>query len=482
MNEIKENKNEFDIMQIGNFVNLEKSGSRYKCCCPIHGEKTPSLVLYPETNSWYCFGCNQGGDYIEFIRQLKHFESRSDAYQDITGKKLKSKDILTSIEKEIKLVSKYYQAVLTKSTDGQKALEYIKERGFSENEIEEFEIGYSNGLKGKTLEEIIKKSNELSDDKIKIGLFDFSDSGIFNEKQTCDIFYKRIAFPLYNSHKHLVGFTARTIEENDIKYLNSKEGVFKKNNCFFNYKNALPYIKEKNEVIICEGTFDAMSYYVSGKKNVLATCGCALSKAHLYILKEHASKIILAYDNDKAGINSILKTAKICKEAGFNVETITLKDAKDANEYMQKFGREALLKKASKTNTIYSFIVKMLPKDKQIKKIYNYLNLENVFERNQIIEKVSKYFNIDKTDFTKDYVKTFNLNTIDYFNYILFNLNNHNKKIVLRILDNFITNDERKLLETNSKKDYSYYNAYEIKELCFKFIESKLKDEENELF
>ena len=484
MNDLKE---EFNIFQIEQFVPLQKSGTRYKCCCPIHGEKTPSLVLYPETNTWYCFGCNQGGDYIDFIKLKDNLGSRDEAYEQITGRKSKfhsSEEELKPNERLIAFFHKFYQAILNHDTSAKGALEYLAKRGFDSDDIERYELGFSNGVKMKTFLALAKEYNEKNEKKVPQNEFDIVDLGIINKEGTCDLFFNRILFPLYNANSHLTGFTGRTISSNDeIKYLNSKEGLFKKSNCFFNWKNALPEMKKKEEVIICEGTLDAMSYDKSGAKNVLATCGVALTRTHLAILKKYCKKIILAYDNDKAGIQSILKTARICREAGFEVETIILNDdSKDANEYMLKNGQEALKRRAEKTFSIYNYIYRKVSKEHRMKKIYEFLLLEDVTQVNEILKKISKYLDVEISELNKQLTKAIESDSEELLKLILFQLTKTNQKLIIRILSNFLTNKEKKMLEKIPEtKDYAYYNAYEIKELCFKFIEARIK-EEDELF
>jgi DNA primase len=478
---------EFDILRIQEFVPLERSGNRYKCCCPIHNESKPSLVIYPNTNSWFCFGCNQGGDLIEFVRLYKGLASRGDAYEELTGKKFHQKDIQTPQEHLVEFVSEMYSFILNRTKDGQKVLEYIKNRGFTEEEVKFFKLGYSNGVKKESLIKMIQDRNEIleSNGKKTLPYDDLAllDCGFMNEKLTYDLFCNRLLFPLYSEKKVITGFTGRSLKENDdCKYLNSKEGlVFKKVGAFFNYENALPYIKASEEVIICEGTFDAMSYFVSGKKNVLATCGVALSKLHLAILKRYAKKIILAFDNDSAGIKSVLKTARIVKEAGFEVSTIVLKSAKDANEYMVKFGREKL--KKLKESSIYFYIYKFVEgnDNKKIKAIFNLLKLENEIEKKEILKKISKYLDLSEEYLIREYSKTVEESTSeDIFNLIMFSKTKTTKNLVLRILDKFLTTKQKNLIKNNDERNYAYYNAYNLLELCFKFIEVKLSEEKEE--
>ena len=474
-NKIYEEKN--DIMNIGNFVNLKKQGSNYVCSCPFHNEKTASFVVSPQKNIFKCFGCGKSGDYISFIA-YKDGLSRKEAYYKVMGIE---KRVTVKPSKEIyDIVQTYYNLVLNRTDSGDRIVKYLNKRGFTNEEIEFFKLGYVENKTKEVLEQVGKERN--IDKPVTKALY----YGILNNSLLNPL-YKRLTFPIQDSYGNIVGYTARRTvdDENYPKYLNTPETIdFKKREELFNLFNAIPAIKRTDKVIIVEGTFDAMSYYVSGAENVVATLGTSLSKEHLMKLKEYTNNIILAYDNDEAGRKNTIRAWILAKEMGFDAKAILLPNGKDANEFMIKNGRNELFKYSQKELTIYGFIRKNKINIKNKNLIFECLSLESSFDQEMLIPNIAKALKINIKVFKEEFIKYENKKDFVYwFECVLYHLlkDKNNINIFKNIInEKFLNKAQKKTIEQiingESQKINYIQNGYNFIDCVCNFIKAMQKE------
>ncbi|MGB9638295.1 MAG: DNA primase [bacterium] len=340
ISKIKKNINYIEFYS--KFMKLKKVGSTYMAICPFHMDSNPSLSIDINDGLWYCFGCNRGGDIFNFIMEyedLNFIESAKylSEYLNIEfndfiqeNQETENKEKITIAKEKInqlyKLFSEYYNKVLLKTTVGQKALEYLKNRGINKELIETFLIGYCPKNIENTLTFINKKKLNIKD-LINISLIIEKGKNKYHE-----IMSGRITFPIFKSNK-VIGISGRAIDnKTEPKYLNTIG--LQKNSTLYALNITKNYIKSENKAIITEGYFDALSIYKTGFKNVVAIMGTNISSEQLNLLKKYCNRVLLVLDQDKSGIEATLKLLLLFISNNFLVEITTFKDYKDPNEIL----------------------------------------------------------------------------------------------------------------------------------------------------
>ncbi len=338
MNDIDEIKSRIDIVDfIGKRVHLKKAGRNLKGLCPFHSERTPSFMVSPDRQAWHCFGCAKGGSIFDFIMEYEHVDFREalEELADLAGVTLQKQTAATPQEKERDqiseihhLASEYYQYLLTSHAVGEKAREYIKERGVSEKTVKTFGMGYSpNSWDG--LSKYLKKKGYS--EKI------LEDSGLVipSARGGYDRFRGRLMFPLRNHRGHTVGFSGRLLdpEVKEAKYINSPETIlYKKGEMVFALDITKGAIQKEQTVVLMEGEFDVLSSFQAGIGNVVAIKGTALTEQQVYLLKRFATKIIFALDSDLAGDHASRRGIEIAERAGLEIHVAQMPFGKDPDE------------------------------------------------------------------------------------------------------------------------------------------------------
>ena len=288
---------------VADFVTLKKSGSIYKGNCPFHQERTPSFVVNPNKNIFKCFGCGKGGDAIGFIMEyeklsypeaLRYLAQKYNIEVEETHTQSEeSKEEQSQIESlyiALNFAAKFYQQQLTESEDGRNiALSYCKERGFSNETITTFQIGYSPDSFDAFYKEA--KSNAFNEDiLLKAGLIKEK-----NEKRY-DFFRDRLMFPIWNVSGKVIAFGGRILKkiDNQPKYINTAEtDVYHKSQILYGIFQAKSDIRKNDACFLVEGYTDVISLHQSGIKNVVAPLGTALTEDHAKLLKRFSKNVIV---------------------------------------------------------------------------------------------------------------------------------------------------------------------------------------------
>lgn len=350
----EEIKNHFEIVSfISQFVKLKKVGRNYIGLCPFHSERTPSFTVSAEKQIFKCFGCGAAGDVVSFYMKLKGLEFKEALIElaEKAGIKIdKSYFVERKRERdEIELnfkVAKIYQNFLWNHPLAEKARHYLKERGLSEETAKTFYLGFA-PAEGRVLASMLRAQKIDLELACEVGLLKKESDGSY-----LDLFRDRLIFPIFNERGECVGFGGRALNAHtDPKYLNSPETkVFKKAELLYGLFQSKEFIKKEGIVIIVEGYFDFLSLWDKSIKNVVATCGTALTEKHLSKLKLFAEDYIIFYDGDKAGKQAAVKAISLVSKVGKIPKVISLPEDLDPDAFIQKnrYSEEALKKEISR--------------------------------------------------------------------------------------------------------------------------------------
>ena len=312
MSVIDEIKQRLDIVEfLSAYVHLQKSGRTYKALCPFHTEKTPSFIVFPETQTWRCFGaCSTGGDIFSFIMRRENlgFREALELLAEKAGIELRpldsaeielkgEKDRLRAINLE---AAQLYHRLLMSSSQGEAARRYLERRGVVRETMVAFQLGYAPD-DWHVAEEHLKRAHFAPEDILKAGLTTKGESGAVYDR-----FRGRIIFPIRDIQGHVVGFGGRVLDDSLPKYLNtSQTPLFDKGSVLYGIDLAHRSIRDSGTAIIVEGYMDVIIPHQCGVTNLVACMGTALTEEHLRILKRMTRQLILALDPDVAGMRAV---------------------------------------------------------------------------------------------------------------------------------------------------------------------------------
>ncbi|WP_414049841.1 DNA primase [Macrococcus animalis] len=347
INEIREKNDILDV--VSQYVKLEKRGRNYIGLCPFHDEKTPSFSVSVEKQICHCFGCKKGGNVFQFIEQIENV-SFIEAVKilgsnvDITIENVSNVPIVENHQSKMiemhNLLQEYYHYVLKAIEEAEPALKYLHDRGLTDEMISQEKIGFSPNVSHFALD-FLKKRGFDESLAYEAGLLSRNEENF----SYFDRFRNRIMFPIHNSRGDTVGFSARSYDGSEPKYLNSPETpIFQKRNILYHIDVARKAIREADEVVLLEGFMDVLKLGEVGIHNAIATMGTALSREHVMTLKKLAQNITFMYDGDKAGIEATLKVGKALLTEGLNVFVVPLQNGKDPDEMIREMGIDQFLK------------------------------------------------------------------------------------------------------------------------------------------
>jgi len=411
---ISEIRRSVDIVDVvGDYIPIEQKGKNYFCVCPFHDDHNPSLSISPEKQIYTCFVCGAHGNVFNFIMEyesitfyeaLKRLATRVGIHLDIPNFKEKNENNITKDLYGIyDIASKFYQNnLLTK--EGIEALEYLKNRGFTDNIIKTFDVGLSTRT---PLSKLLKSKGYKDDIITSSGICSISNGTLY------DIYVNRIMFPLYDLEGKVVGFSGRIYKtKDDSKYVNSRESeIFKKSELLYNYHRAKEFCRKKKSVIIVEGFMDVIALYMVGIYNVVASMGTAITKEHAKLLKKLSTNVIMCFDGDNAGNKATLSCAKELNEIGVYPKVIRLPDNLDPDEFIKKYGVEKFNDYIDNPKSLLDYKIDEYKKETNFKdseEVSRYIK-NVVLELNNIDDKIIKEFTIKKlSDDTNISVATIN--------------------------------------------------------------------------
>jgi len=346
---IEEVKKRIDIVDvIGDFVQLKKSGSTYRAKSPFTDERTPSFFVVPHKDLFKDFSSGKAGDAITFVMEhdgLSYIESITYLAKKY-GVEIKEEEIPNEQlqqqynEREslfivLNFAKEHYKVLLHNHKEGKSiGYSYFKERGFDNQIIEKFELGYALNDWDNLLQTAIQKGykKEILD---KAGLISIKDD------KSYDRFRGRVIFPIHNSTGKTIAFGARTLskDKKQPKYLNSPEtDVYHKSNILYGIFQARQAIRKEDKCYLVEGYTDVISMHQAGVENVVASSGTALTKEQIKLIGRHSENITVLFDGDEAGMRASIRGIDMILEEGMNVRIIPFPDGEDPDSYAKKIG------------------------------------------------------------------------------------------------------------------------------------------------
>ncbi len=412
---------ELDIVQvIGEYVTLKRTGANYKGLSPFREEKTPSFVVSPTKNIFKDFSTGIGGNVISFymkINNLTFVEALEELARkyDINIKKLNTnKERANENSKYYEIMREAQSYFSVSINNSEEALKYMNNRDFSIEYIRKFEIGFALNKWDGLLNYLNEKKYDTND-LIELGLVRKNENGnIF------DYYRNRIIFPIYNDSMKLVGFGGRTIEKDSSipKYVNSPDSkIFKKGKELFGLYNKGENIRKKGLAILMEGYLDVLTAHKYGFNNSIASLGTSFTNEQAELLKKYTQNVIIAYDNDDAGTEAIIKVANILKRNDFNIRCLTIEnEVKDPDEYLRKYGRKKFLEILKTSKNIFEFLYDYFSKNLNLNEILGkrelisrfkdfFASIQNRTEMNLYTQKLSVELNIDKDVLIEEFVR-----------------------------------------------------------------------------
>ena len=332
-----------DIVDVvSSYVTLTKKGNRYWGLCPFHSEKTPSFSVSPDKQMFYCFGCHKGGGAINFIMEMEDvgFVDAVSILAQRAGMEVpntnenadsrKRRERLFQLNKE---AARYFHGNLSQP-DAQQAIAYLQRRGLSRRTVTNFGLGYALN----SWDALIRAMTEKGYSKREI-----LDAGLAVESQKGSIYDRfrgRIIFPIIDVRGNVIGFGGRVLDDSTPKYLNSPDTpIYNKSKNLF----ALNLAKRSKagRLILTEGYMDTIALHQGGFDCAVASLGTSLTEDHARLISRYTKEVILAYDGDAAGVNAAQRAIPILDKTGLHVRVLQMRGAKDPDEFIRKFGREA---------------------------------------------------------------------------------------------------------------------------------------------
>ena len=361
------------VSLVGEYTRLERRGSDWWGCCPFHAEKTPSFHVIPDRGMYYCFGCHEGGNAVDFVKNIEKVNF-PEAVTQLARKagieiQYSGNQNTTEEDKSLALKNQYidlytrvagsYSYCLLSTPTGKKALDYILSRGITLDTIKKFQLGYSPANR-KWLKAFLK-SKHYSDAFL-------AESGLFSKKYPdISFFSDRLMFPIWNRQGQVVAFGGRLLEGEGPKYLNSGDLLqYHKGETLYGFNLARQKIRETRSVILCEGYMDVIAYHQSGITQAVAPLGTALTEQQVKLVRPFVDTVYLSFDSDKAGKEATWKAILLCRQTDVTVKIISLSGGKDPAEILLNQGVEILTNCINSAMLDSDYLLSLLAKEHQI--------------------------------------------------------------------------------------------------------------------
>ena len=340
---------------IGSYIDLKRRGKNLVGLCPFHNEKTPSFTVYPDTASYYCFGCGAGGEVINFVRNIENldFIESVKLLADRAGLKLPETDnyddAIAKLRRRIYEANReaarfYHETLFTEK--GKAQLDYLLNRGVSPQMIKHFGLGAAPD-DWHALAEHLKNKGFNRDELVAANLLRSSEKN--GKRYYYDAFRNKVMYPVIDLRGNVVAFGGRVLDNSKPKYINTSDTlVYKKSNELF----ALNFAKNGNDrkLVLCEGYMDVIALHQSGFENAVAGLGTALTPEQVSLISRYADEVALCYDSDEAGQKAVRAAMTLFSKTGVKVKVIRLEGGKDPDEIIKTHGRERFEKLLNKAD------------------------------------------------------------------------------------------------------------------------------------
>jgi DNA primase len=405
-----------DIVDVvSEYVQLKKQGRNYFGLCPFHGENTPSFSVSPDKQIFHCFGCGAGGNVFSFLMDLEGYSFAEAAinlankvnidlsdYEQPTAVSDKNNEA-SKMQEAHELLKKFYHHLLLNTKEGQPALDYLTNRGFTREIIDKFEIGYALDSWDFATKFLQKRGfrPELME---RAGLLvKKEDTGTFFDR-----FRNRIMFPIWDHQGKTIAFSGRVLDKGqEPKYLNSPETIiFNKSKTLYNFHQARLAIRKHQQVVLFEGFADVIAADTADVPNSIGTMGTSLTDEHVKIIRRNVESVVICYDSDNAGLDAALRASSMLGEAGCYVRVATMPNGMDPDDYIRKYGADKFKNDVIGASlTLMAFKMQYLRKGKNLQDegdriryiedvIKEISSLEKAVERDHYLRQLSSEFSI----------------------------------------------------------------------------------------
>jgi len=362
---VEQLKSSIDIVKVaGEYVRLKRVGAtgRYVGLCPFHQEKTPSFSVNQTRQFYKCFGCGVGGDAIKFVEEIEglSFWETVKMLAERYGVPMPKRSDYSDAESKLRgallemhtIAARLFQENL-RGPQGAEARAYLLKRGVSQEVIDTFEVGYSDSS-GQALMRLFSERNFSPDQLEASGLVRKRNEG----QGYYDSFRGRLMFPIHNESGKVIAFGGRAMNDEDQpKYLNSPETpIYKKTSVLYNLHRARDAVRRSGRVVLVEGYMDVIGVYAAGVKEVVASCGTALTNGQVRTMHRHADTVVVNFDPDTAGANATEKAIQLLLDEGLHVRVVALDGGLDPDEYCKRNGAEAYRAKLDGAATYFHWL------------------------------------------------------------------------------------------------------------------------------
>lgn len=335
------------IKVIGQYTILREQNGLHIGKCALHKGTEESLVVYPDKKVFHCFGCGKGGNAATFLMEMHGIPMNKavDRLAKMVGitptrddVAKRTNDVLKSNLYAIYRDTAIFYRRKLETTEGEKAMEYLKDRELTDETIKKFGLGYS-PEKGNSLYKYLSAKGYNEDLMIQAGLIKISETGPY------DMFRGRVIFPIMDEQRRVIAFGGRRLNDDDErskrqpKYLNSPETpIFNKSNTFYGVHD----VKGANRdyFLLCEGYMDVISLHQAGFRNAVATLGTAFTHTHIPVIEKYTKNLVLTFDGDGAGQKAAMRTIKALNSSDMGVRVLSMYPCKDPDEFVKIFGKD----------------------------------------------------------------------------------------------------------------------------------------------
>lgn len=426
---VEEIKKRTDIVElVSEYVTLKKAGRNFLGICPFHSEKTPSFTVNREKQMYYCFGCGEGGQIFTFLMKMsnmtfpeaaRHLAKKTGVVipeRTMTQKERLQYGIREKINNINEMATVYFVSNIF-SPAGQRARDYLKVRGISDDIVREFRLGYAGGG-WRTLKNFFDQKHIPLEIIIQAGLV-VSKNETDGEAGSYDRFRERLIFPIEDESGRVIAFGGRVIGNGEPKYLNSPETpVFSKGKNLYGLHRGKESIRKNGYAVLVEGYFDLIALWNVGITNVVATLGTALTKEQVELIRRYTGRIVVLFDPDEAGRKALERSLQLFLAGGLQTKVVVLPERYDPDDFVRKFGRKSLEEIISNAPSMVDYYVENIvgaratleEKRDAVREALSFVSsLDDAIERNLFLKKISEKLGIDEEVLKREASRTLDM-------------------------------------------------------------------------
>jgi DNA primase len=397
-----------DVVEVvGQTVQLKRTGNHFTGLCPFHQEKTPSFKVFPDSQNFHCFGCDEGGTVFDFVMRtegltfpeaVRLLARQVGVEVEGVGPEDTARERETdAVHETLALAARYYASRINQD-EGRRAREYFLGRGLSPATLESWQLGYApDGWDG-LLSALAKW--RTPEDLIAAGLAIPSKKG----GRPYDRFRDRVLFPIHDASGRVVGFGGRLLGEGEPKYLNTPEtAVYHKSRVLYGLREARTPMRQEGTAVVVEGYMDVLALHQAGIGQAVATCGTSLTPDHARILKRYAEEVVLVFDGDTAGLKAALRAFETVLPTGLRVRAAILPGGKDPDDVVRAEGADAMRRMIAGADDLVAFFWRQSkgdPKPQAIDRLSRLVALSpEIIDRREYAARAADLFKFDEATF-----------------------------------------------------------------------------------